>query len=90
MANGDRFPRFPVQNISDILDRLKNTQFFSVFDCASRFHQNKTAFEDQPKTAFSTRYGHFQSERKPIGIKNAATTFQRLMDGVLSGLQGTE
>jgi len=81
---------YPLPNITDILDQLGNAKYFSVLDLASGFHQIPMDPKDAPKTAFSTPYGHYQFKRMPFGLKNAPATFQRLMDNVLSGLQGNE
>jgi len=42
-----------------------------------------------PKTAFSTKQGHWEYRRLPFGLKTAGATFQRIMNSVLSGLTGT-
>ena len=81
---------YPLPNIIDILDQLGSAQYFSVFHLASGFHQIKMSPEDSHKTAFSTPYGHYEFDRMPFGLKNAPVTCQRLMDLVLTGLQGTE
>lgn len=81
---------YPLPNITDILDQLGSAKYFSVLDLASGFHQIPMEPKDAPKTAFSTPYGHYQFKRMPFGLKNAPATFQRLMDNVLSGLQGNE
>jgi len=77
---------FPLPVISEILDTLGNSKYFSTIDCASGFLQVPVKAEDQAKTAFSTREGHFQYKRMPIGLKGAPATFQRLMTTVLSGI----
>ena len=81
---------YPLPNINEILDQLGSAKYFSIFDLASGFHQIPMDKEDAPKTAFSTPYGHYQFNRMPFGLKNAPATFQRLMDQILTGLQGTE
>jgi hypothetical protein len=44
--------------------------------------------EDRCKTAFSTADGHFEYKRMPFGLKSAPSTFQRMMNNVLSELIG--
>jgi hypothetical protein len=79
---------FPIPVISEILDALGKSKYFSMIDCASGFLQVPVKPEDQPKTAFSTREGHFEYRRMHFGLKGAPATFQRLMTAVLSRIQG--
>jgi len=79
---------FPIPIISDVLNSLGNSRYFSTMDCASGFHQIPRRAEDRPKTAFGTDYGHFEYKSLVFGLKGAPATFQRLMSVVLSGMQG--
>ncbi|XP_024225607.1 uncharacterized protein LOC112213408 [Bombus impatiens] len=71
-------------------DQLGSAKYFFTFDLASGFRQIRMAQEDAHKTAFSIPYGQFQFKRMSLGLKNAPTTFQPLMNSVLSELQGVE
>jgi hypothetical protein len=77
----------PIPLISEVLNSLGNSKYFSTVDCASRFWQIPVRGEDRPKIAFSKNYGNFDYKSMPFGLKGAPATFQRLMSTVLSGMQ---
>lgn len=81
---------YPLPNITEILDQLGGAKYFSTLDLASGFHQIPMDPKSKPKTAFSTPHGHFEFNRMPFGLRNAPATFQRVMDMILTGLQGIE
>lgn len=79
--------KYPIPNITDVLDKLGKCQYFTTLDLASGFYQVEMDPSDIPKTAFNVEHGHFEYLRMPMGLKNSPSTFQRVMDNVLRGLQ---
>lgn len=74
---------FPLPRIDDIYDQLTNATYFSKFDFKAGYFQVPLDKADRPKTAFSTRDGHFQFKVLPQGLTNGPPTFQRIVNQIL-------
>jgi hypothetical protein len=75
--------RYLLPLISEVLDRLKNAPRYTQIDLRAAYNLLRIALGEEWKTAFRTRYGHFEYLVMPFGLTNAPATFQSYINSAL-------
>ena len=81
--------KYPLPRIDDLFDQLEGSSVYSKIDLRTGYHQLRISSSDVEKTAFRTRYGHYEYRVMPFGLTNVPAAFMDLMQRVFRDLLDT-
>ena len=83
-----KLDRYPIPKIEDLFVRLSGGKYFSKLDLCNVYQQLPLDDNSKKYVVINTHRGLFRYTRLPFGIASAPGIFQRVMEGVLQGVQG--
>ena len=81
---------YPLPRIPDLLTNLKNSRYFTSFDCTSGFHQIPLDDDSKDILTIGNEFGQFRYNVMPMGFKNSPAHFQRVMDDLFRSVPQSE
>jgi hypothetical protein len=78
--------RYPLPLMNELRDRVAGSRIFTKIDLKAGYNLIRIKPGDEWKTAFRTRYGHYEYLVMPFGLANAPATFQDMMNEILRDL----
>ena len=80
---------YPLPRIDDIFAKLTGRQKFTKIDLRQAYHQMEVEEESQEYLTINTHQGLYRYNRLVFGITSAPAIWQRSMDQILEGVEGT-
>eukprot|EP00731_Ephydatia_muelleri_P028865 Em0020g509a len=77
---------YPLPRIDDLLSSLAGARVFTKLDLAHAYLQLALDEESKKLVTVSTHKGLFRYNRLPFGVASAPAIFQRVIEGILSGI----
>lgn len=74
----------PFPLIDEILIKTRGCTWLTALDINAAFHSIPVRESDRHKLAFITQHGHYEWRSMPVGLKTAASCFQRILSGIFA------
>lgn len=75
---------YPLPLITEIQDKIRGKKWFTKLDITDAYNRLRIKKGEEWKTAFKTKFGHYEYTVMPFGLTNAPAAFQRYIDNVMS------
>ena len=79
---------YPLPRVDDLIDSVGQAQLVTKLDLLHGYHQIPLTPSAQKISAFITPFGLYEYCVMPFGLRNAGSTFQRMINGVIRGIPG--